>query len=298
MGILTRLAREGMVMRSLVFPTGLVVGTLLVTLGVLAWSRGPDTVAMLADDPALAMVEEAGFTVVVSENPRASVEQGQTWAGVDGQTIMTGTDGLEFQRLEAFIRKDRGSSWRPAAEIQRPTTVQSQPIALQLTRILAILFTLYGVVFGAGMMARDREDGTLDAELALPIPSWVPAMARFIAATVALAAFFAGGTWMMDAVLDLAVPGNVLLHGAASASAATAFGIAAASRSTLKSGFTTTLAVSMTGVSALSALGGAVPASRWLPVASLWGEGPTLAPLAIALCMGAASSIWFASRQR
>ena len=62
MGILTRLAREGMVMRSLVFPTGLVVGTLLVTLGVLAWSRGPDTVAMLADDPALAMVEEAGFT--------------------------------------------------------------------------------------------------------------------------------------------------------------------------------------------------------------------------------------------
>ena len=69
-------------------------------------------------------------------------------------------------------------------------------------------------------------------------------------------------------------------------------------RSTLKSGFTTTLAVSMTGVSALSALGGAVPASRWLPVASLWGEGPTLLPLAIALCMGAASSLWFASRQR
>ncbi|TNE86728.1 MAG: hypothetical protein EP330_20710 [Deltaproteobacteria bacterium] len=296
--LVQRLSREGMIVRSLVFPTTLVIGTLLATLAVMAAIQSPSTVAMVPGDPASALVDEAGFTVVETETPREAVERRMVWAAVVGDDIVTRNETPELRRLESMVREARGSAWRPASAVLRPSNVESRPWALRIARLLAVLFTLYGGVFGAGMLARDREDGTLESELSMPIARWVPATARFVAGSAGLGLFFAGGVLLVDAVLDLAEPLTVIGHGVAASAGATAVGLASAGNATLKSGFSTTLAFSMTGITALGSVGLSNPNLHFLPIASLSSEGSPVVPLMVALGFGLASSAWFAWRAK
>jgi hypothetical protein len=296
--LLRRLAREGMVVRSLIFPTTLVIGTLLATLVVMAAIRSPRTVAIAPDDPAVQMLEDYGFTPVLTSNPKQAVRSGDAWAGVIDDTLVTADVNPELSLLESGVRSVRGSSWRPAPVIFRPSNVDTQPSARRIANILAVLFTLYGTVFGAGMLARDREDGTLESELSLPIARWVPPTARFLGGSIALGAFFAGGVFLVDAVLDVAFPAVVIGHGIAASACATAIGLAAAANSTLKSGFSTTLAFSMTGISVLGSVGVASPGLRFLPIASLSSHGSPVTPLFLAAAAGVLASAWFAWRAR
>ncbi|MCO4743546.1 MAG: ABC transporter permease subunit [Proteobacteria bacterium] len=295
--LLRRLAREGMVVRSLVFPTALVIGTLMATLAVMAAIRTPQTVAVIPTDPVAEAAEEAGFVVVRTEDPQLALDRGAVWASIVDEKITATSDDLGLQQLEALVREARGSAWRPASNPQRPSNVESQPLALRIARLLAVLFTLYGVVFGAGMVARDRGDGTLESELALPVPRWTHATARFIAGSLGLAVFFAGGVALVDAMLDIEAPLIILGHGAAAAAGATAIGIASAGRSTIKSGFSTTLAVSMSAVSVLGSMGLSSEATHFLPIASLSATGSPVVPLLVSLVLGAACSAWFGRAQ-
>src|SRR5690606_3153972 len=119
---------------------------------------------------------------------------------------------------------------------------------LVMVRLLAALFAMYGVVFGAGLVARDRDEGTLEAELALAVPRWVHGAARWIAASALLATFFGLAVQILAAFVGLPDTAATMRHGTAATSAAAAIGIAAVGRGGLRTGFSSTLAAGMLGL--------------------------------------------------
>lgn len=272
--MLQRLAREGLILRSLTFPTGLTVGTLMLTIGIVAFMRSDPLIALTPDLADLAPVlAENELRTVIVEDPEAWVEEEDAWAGTDGRRIWASGSGPKMLLLESVVRDRVGASWRPDADVPRPPLSVARAMGQRIIVLLGALFALYGVVFGAGMVARDRDDGSFEAELALPVPRWVHGAVRLLTGTLSLSAFFALGVFMVEAVIGLPDAGAVVRHGIACAVGATGIGLLAIGRGGLKSGFTGPLASGMSVATAVFALGFAAPAlARWVPLAS-FGTG-------------------------
>ncbi len=268
--MLQRLAREGLVVRSLTFPTGLTVGTLVLTIGIVALFRWSPLISLSPDLAELApLLEENGMHTMVTADPRGEVEAGRAWAGSDGHHLWTAGGGPQMVILEAVLREHAGADWRPDADVPPPPATASQAMGGRILILLGALFALYGVVFGAGMVARDRDNGTLEIELALPVPRWVHGAARLATGTLALSAFLALGILMVDAVMGVANAGALIRHGIACAGGATGIGLLAIGRGGLTTGFTGPLATGMSLATGLFAFGLAAPGvARWIPLAS------------------------------
>ena len=142
-------------------------------------------------------------------------------------------------------------------------------------RLVGLLFVLYGVVFGLGGVARDRDNGSLEAELALPVPRWVGGLARWIASSLVLGAFYAATVLLFSSMFPVRDCGAVVRHGVAAASVGVALGLSAVGSAGLKNGFSGPLAVAMTGATGLASVGAALTLA-WMPIASLLtnGSGP------------------------
>ena len=82
-----------------------------------------------------------------------------------------------------------------------------------------------GVVFGAGSVARDRDQGTLEAELSMPVPMWLHGLARWLASSLLLSAFFVLAVGIFDSLLGLESATRLILHGSAACAGATAIGL-------------------------------------------------------------------------
>ena len=137
-----------------------------------------------------------------------------------------GTDGKTLWGVRHAVGRPRGRS-RSCGSGRGPIGVPI-PIAPPTARsqfargdivcaVLALLFVLYGLVFGLGGVARDRDDGTLEMELSLPIPRWVGGMARWIASTLVLSVFYTVSVWMLAALLPVPGMGAVIRNGIAAA---------------------------------------------------------------------------------
>lgn len=268
--LLQRLTREGLVLRSLTFPTGLTVGTLVLTIGVVAWVRWDPLVAIT---PQLEHLQptlmENGIRTSIVDDPQAEVEAQRAWAGTDGREIWLSGGGPKALTLESVVREEVGADWRPDADVPKPGLGVAIAMGRRVVVLLGVLFALYGVVFGAGMMAQDRDAGILEIELSLPLPRWVVGASRLLAGTLALSAFLALGILMVDAVIGVPNVWATIRHGIACSCGATCIGLLVIGRAGLKAGFTGPLASGMSLATGLIAVGLAAPGfARWLPLAS------------------------------
>jgi hypothetical protein len=292
-----RLLREGLVVRSLVWPTIVASGTLALTLLVMIWLRPPWLeVAVTPDmDPALrSILVQRGFKPVDSDNPAALVESRTIDLGTDGHTVWIVDGHPHGSTFESTVRKFHDAPWAPVRG-QPISTPEGAVFGRTVCRFLALVFTLYGLVFGLGGVARDRDDGTLEAELALPVPRVVVGLSRWLASTLVLGPAYALAVAVFAALLTVADPVSVLLHGTAASATAAAIGIAVVGTAGIRQGFAGPFAMGMTLATGLAGAGAALDLD-WVPIASLFAGGSGWESAGLAVVAGVAASIVFAQR--
>jgi hypothetical protein len=298
--LLRRMLREGLVLRSLVFPLGITTGTLMATLMVATWLRAPAVIAVKEgwDDPILeAAAVDHGLRLVHAEDPASWVRARRAIAGTDGRTVWALGPGREAAIVESALRNDRGAfALHPVLTL--PGREVGATFGLVISRLVSAIFALYGVVMGAGMVARDRDDGTLAAELALPVPRWIHGATRFSAATLVIGGFVVPSILVWDALLGMARIDDMLRHAIAACAASTALGLVVMARSG-RSGFGGRLAGGLSAAFGLYALGRMAPAiAPYVPIASLGSEGSGWVPLVLSLLSGAAAAAAFGRVER
>ncbi|MEM6929486.1 MAG: ABC transporter permease subunit, partial [Myxococcota bacterium] len=189
-----RLLREGMVLRSLVWP-GLVASlTLMITVAFLALTRPSRNVAVTPDVPAelVSAFAERRFALesyVDDDAVRKAVEDGDISIGTDGVTLWVRGSSIASLEVENILRTHLGARWMPMPD-PLPDASRASLAGRNIVRVLGMLFVMYGAVFGLGGVARDRDNGSLEAELALPVPRWISGFARWLASTFTLGLFF------------------------------------------------------------------------------------------------------------
>jgi hypothetical protein len=268
--MMRRLFREGLVLRSLVFPTVLTAGTLLLTIGIAAWVRWQPIVAISPDlSDLVPALREKGIRPIVVDDPEAAVLDRTAWGAATAHEVILTGGGPHALVLESLVRQRAGASWRPDDDVPRPPVDVALAMGNRIVVLLGALFSLYGVVFGIGMVARDRDAGTLEIELSLPVPRWVHGAARLITGTLSLSLFLTLGIFMVEAVIGLTDSWALVRHGIACACGATCIGLLAIGRAGLENGFTGPLAFGMALATGLLATGlGGAPFAEWLPLAS------------------------------
>ncbi|NCG18338.1 MAG: ABC transporter permease subunit [Rhodobacterales bacterium] len=297
--MIRRLFREGMVVRSMLWPPVLTAGTLVGTMVVVVLLKSPATVAIPSTLSAELTREltAAEFQLIWVDDPAAAVKRGDVWAGTDGTTLwLTQGDGGSVS-LESIVRKHHGSAWRPVPPKQLPGADQSSLAGTTFVQIITILFALYGVVFGIGMVARDRDDGTLEAELSLPISRWVPGAARWIAGTLVLSIFLGYSIAIFDAIIGVTNPLQLMRHGIAACGGSMTLGIIVIGTAGTKQGFSGPLAFALTSATALFGVGfSALAIAPYVPLASVFAGGSGWSPLGLTLASGVLTGAGFGWR--
>ena len=302
-----RLAREGMLLRAVAWPGLLsslaLVGTAVIV-GILA--RSP-TIAV-GDEAVAAVFRDDGFVVEVVADPAATLAAGDAaraaWQEA-GHWVLGSTEwGRTTLRAEAALRRHVDRTWQ--IEVAAPPT---DPRAVEgpanlLASLIAVLFSLYGVVMGAGVVVRDRDDGVMEVELSMAVPGWMHGAARVLACGGALVAFETATLLLMDGLLGIPAVGAWGVQGAAASLAGLGIGMLGATgwrgsvafRPPGGEGLSGPLSRSLTLTTGALALGWALPkAGAWLPLCSVTslaraGEA-SIAPLLGAVCL-AGLTVW------
>ena len=292
-----RLMREGMVLRSMVWPSAVVLGTLTSTIAVLAIYRPTRDVAVAPDlDPALIEAfQAADFDVHPTDDLRGAVEGGWVPFATDGRRLWVRASSTTPLEVEQVLRIHLDSPWYPAPPMDRPNLEAAQRMGRIISAILGMLFVMYGAVFGLGSVARDRDDGTLEAELALPVPRWVGGVARWLASLLVLSCFYALCVVMLAAVIGVRDPAATIRHGIAASSAGVSMGLGVVGTAGLKQGFSGPFAAVMTMVTVLASLG--LAGMGWVPVGSMFAWSASgWSALASAVVLGIAACAIYAKR--
>jgi hypothetical protein len=297
-----RLLREGLVLRSMVWPGLVICLTLAATLLVTAAVRpGRSVVVAETTDPSLVkQLEDAEFVVWTVPDVVAAIKACRPTIGIapsapgePDQLWVCGTPPSALE-VEAILRTRSNAVWRPVA--LRPPDPKTRDLHGDVAcRMVGLLFVLYGVVFGLGSVARDRDDGSLEAELALPIPRWVGGAARWVAASAVLATFYSASVLAFAALIPIRELGAVVRHGVSAASVGVAIGLSVVGTAGLKNGFSGPLAVAMTGATALVSIGAALTLT-WLPIASLLTSGDGWSAVGTAILIGVGASALYGWR--
>ena len=297
--LLRRLMRDGFVLRSLVLPTALTVVTLYATVLAVALSGQPKIVAVPRgfEDEVLTRIAAAHeLRIVPADDPREQVRVGQALAATDGHTVWAQGPTAEAALVEAALRDSQKASWRLQPMIALPGVREGAYFGMLLGRLLAAVFALYAVVLGAGMVARDRDDGTLSAEFALPLPRWVHGASRWLASTIVVTAFLVPSLVVWDALMGIPAVSAAARHAIAACAAATAIGLFSVARAGPGGGFAGPLAAALSTTFGLFALGRVVGVvSVWVPIASLGTQQGGTAPLLLSLLFGAVA-VWQCAR--
>lgn len=300
--MLRRMLREGLVLRSLVFPLALTAGTLVATLVVVSATAVPPVVAVPPgwSDPAIEQrLAGYGFRTEPFADPMAAVLDRDARAATDGRTLWASgwtTDGIV---VEAALRERHGSRFVLEPVVGLPRAADLSWAGALLARLMGAVFALYGVVLGAGMVARDRDDGTLAAEFVLPLPRWLHGASRFVAASTVLAAFVTASLLVFDALIGVPAVAAAARHSVAACTTAVAVGLVSVGRSGLRGGFAGRLAAGLATSFGLYALGVASPAlAPWVPIASLGEVRGGWWPLVVSALIGAGAVVWFERSNR
>ncbi|MFK7928197.1 MAG: ABC transporter permease subunit [Myxococcota bacterium] len=289
---LKRLLRENMARRALGFPVVLTTLTLLATLAVVSIGRGRPIVSVHPDTPASlqAAVESSGLQTLTDANPHERVQERGAVLGIHG-TQLWSVGGRDALIAEAHARRTLGSTWTPKPP-PLPGPDQSQQQGMTIATLLLAIYALYGVVFGAGMIARDRDDATLEVELTLALPRWIHGATRWLAATLVVGLWIGLAVAFTAVLMGLPDPWATARHGLGAAAAAVALGLASVGRAGLRSGFAASLAAGLSVTTGLLGLGYALPAvGAWLPLGSLAAQSGTGWPPLLGSLVIAALSI-------
>jgi hypothetical protein len=286
-----RLLREGVVLRSLVFPATLVAGAIVATVLGVTLLRPPQVVVVApsVDAPALReTIEAQGWRYQVDADPKARVEDGTASVATDGTTLWRERGSTRDLTAEGVLRRHFGAGWTIDTAERSANERMTRRGADNLLRFLGALFAMYGVVFGAGSVARDRDEGTLDAELATALPTWVHGASRWLAGSVVLTAFYALSVALLHAVIGTTHPLFLLEHGAAACMGAVAIGLMVVGRAGIEQGFMAPLSLGLFLVASLISLGLGVQGwDAWVPVSSLLRQGVDgLGAMAVAVAWG------------
>jgi hypothetical protein len=295
LSVTLRLLREGLVLRALVWPGLLVALTLMATVAGLATWGSVARIAV-ADAAVAAAFEEAGFVVQRSEDPYAALLEKQVtravWREPDGSddgergssrwVLGFTLGGRDTHRAEGVLRDYARDRWRlvvPPREA-RPAVVD-QTTGL-LAGVTTLLFTLYGVVLGAGALYRDRAGGSLECDLALAVPRWTHAVGRLLSLGVVLGVTLTASLLLIHSLIAVDRLATWILVGATAALGAGAIGLDLMARADAQRGFSPPLSRGLVVVAALMSGGWALPAyGRFLPIASLGaalaGTAPSMA---------------------
>ena len=300
---LQRLLREPRVVRSLAWPVFLSPVVMGGTLIVVALLNEPLRVVGVpqagVDDGVAQALTDAGWTLVPTVDPEEAVRSGEIDLAIDGDRLWSQTNPRQTLELESVLRRQRGAAWRldPIVALPSPADLRRSSDALLLT--ITLLFVLYGLAFGLGALAKDRDEQVLDIELTLPIRAWMPAAARWGAATLSLGA----AVVLTVGLLQVFLPSNQPLDAAGRAiggvAAAAAIGIAIVGGAGLKQGFSGPFAFGSFLVAGAFLAGPSAPAiTRYVPIASILTDGPGWVSLLGGFVSGPIAALIFERRVR
>jgi hypothetical protein len=291
--IVLRLLREGLVVRALAWPGLLTALSMFVSASAtIAWRNSP--VIYVSEASLVPVLEAAKFVPRLHPDPRSTLSDGRAERAVwrEGDRLVLGATwgGTLTTKAEAALRDALGERWR----IERPPLPRHaaredlQPITGLLAGIVGLLFTLYGVVIGAGSLYRDRSSGVLESDLALAIPRWIHAAARLTALSAVLGPALVVSLWMVDALLPIHDLATWMFADVFATLAGGALGVAAMTRANAARGFSGPLSQGITVSMALISLGYVAPGlGRFLPLTCLGalfaGQDPSWVLVPIAL---------------
>lgn len=277
--LIRRYLREPHVVRSLIWPIAIGPVTIVLTVLVFVWLEGDWPIAIDDGTPPdiVALIEREGFVGIEVPDARQAVASGRYNLGTDGHTVYAAADrGLTLE-LERILRTEAGAPWR-AGKPREPEYSPEQ--GARVTGIVGCLFVLFGVVLGAGTVARDRDDGTLEAELALGVGRWVHGTGRLLAGSLVLVVHFALAIAVFNALMGIEQPLALLRVGIGACVMSVTIGLTVIGRGGLKSGFSGPLAAGIAAATAMAAVGVTRnPLAAMLPIASLIAGGDGWLPL-------------------
>jgi hypothetical protein len=300
--LLVRLVREGFLLRALVWPGLLSAVSLVGTALLVGVMRGAPVVAIA--DPSLApLLEQGGFEPRVVADPRAEFDSGRVGKAIvespKGFQLVTRTADQDLRNVESIARDALGANWRITIEPPPPPADLREPTKL-VAALVAILFTLYGVVLGAAVLYRDRQEGVIEAELSLPLPVWVHAFARLVATCAGLVVAYVTTLALLDGLLGIHQLGPWLLQGSAATITGASLGLGSMALGRGDS-FSAPLSRALVASMALLLAGNAdAPFGPWMPIASLGTllieSTPAGTPLVFAFAFGATAVAMFGRR--
>jgi hypothetical protein len=275
LGSVLRLTRQRVVVRSLAIPTILTIGTIVLTLIISAWFGGSGIVVLSPDlasnQPLRNAIQAEGWSIHAAAEPGQAIKDGEGWAGTDGQTLWVRQRSTHSLRFEELIRESIGASWRPHPRLVKPPIEYAARKGKLLAQLMSVLFVMYGVVLGAGLVARDRDQGILEAEFSMPIPIWMHAASRWFASTLILTIFLLFAVLTFTAFLSMPDQGAMIRHGLAGTMSSTALGLVMIGKAGIKQGFSGPVAAGISTATFLCGLGFGLPdhQAAWIPMASI-----------------------------
>ncbi len=292
--IVLRLLREGLVVRALAWPGLLTALSMFVSASVtIAWRNNPVLYTSEAD--LVAPLEAAGFVVTVANDVEATLKDGRSERAVwrEGDRIVLGATwgGALTFKAESVLRDLTQERWRlelPPPPKRSRDSVELRGVTGALAGIVGLLFTLYGVVIGAGSLYRDRASGVLESDLALAVPRWIHAAARLVALSIVLGPALVVSLFIVDALMPIYKLDTWMFAGFLAALLGGALGVALMARADAGRGFSAPLSQALTLSMALISLGFVQPAvGRYLPLVSLGSAftGADTSPLAMPLVL-------------
>lgn len=298
LAVMLRLLREGLVVRALAWPGLLASLALVTTAGAYAaWGTAP-TIAVGSEE-LIAPLQAYGFQVKLAEDPETLLREGLVihaiWREEQRWVLGRAWSGRATLKAEAALRDFAADRWRleiPPLQA-RPGDVNRQ--ASLMAGVIGLLFTLYGVVMGAGALYRDRSSGALESELALPVPNWMHAGARLLALLLVLGPALVISLLIVSALLVIDNVGLWMLTGTCAALVGGTIGFTLMARAVAAHGFSGPLSRSLTLTMAAMALGWWQPEfGRWLPLVSLGSFLAGTAPSAL-IAPGALAAVLLAT---
>lgn len=274
--IVLRLLREGLVVRALVWPGLLTALSMFISASVtIAWRNNP--LIYVSDPAVVAPLEAADFVVKVVDDAEATIRDGRSERAVwrEGDRLVLGVTwgGMLSYKAESVLRDLVEERWRlevPSPQKRRRDSVELRPVTGLLAGVVALLFTLYGVVIGAGSLYRDRASGVLESDLALPVPRWVHAAARLVALAAVLGPALIVSLFVVDTLLPIHKLYQWMFTGILAALVGGMLGVAMMGRAKSTRGFSGPLSQALTLCMFLIGLGFAIPAvGTFLPLVSL-----------------------------
>jgi len=296
--IVLRLLREGLVVRALAWPGLLTALSMFASASItIAWRNSP--IIYVSEKSLVAPLVADEFEVTLDPDPEAALRDGRTERAVwrEGNKLVLGATwgGMLTSRAESVLRKQVRERWLlevPPPPKRSRDSVELRPITGLLAGVVGLLFTLYGVVIGAGSLYRDRSSGVLESDLALAVPRWIHAAARLLALTSVLGPALVVSLYVVDALLPIHHLGYWMFAGLLAALIGGALGVALLARADSRRGFSGPLSQALTASMALISLGYWAPGvGHFLPLMSLGaqfaGSQPSLTAVPIALLVAA-----------